>query len=203
MDQDPSLKIKKAIEESIKLKNLIIEKDIYKVLKEIGDLMVSSIIDGGKIMICGNGGSAADAQHLTAEFLIRLTSEVNRDGIPAISLVQDSSTFTAAINDLDPKDLFKRNLKTLAKKQDILLAISTSGNSDNILEALKAAKDIGIKSVGFLGNNGGKCLQYCSLSFLVPSVETARIQEAHIMGGHVLIEYIESKLIEEGYLNLS
>lgn len=203
MEKDPSLKIKKSIEESIRIKNLIIKKETYKVLEEIGDLMVSSIKDGGKIMLCGNGGSAADAQHLTAEFLIRLTSDVNREGIPAISLVQDSSTFTAAINDFDPKELFKRNFITLAKKQDVLLAISTSGNSENIFEALKAAKEMGIKSVGFLGNGGGICLPFCNLSFVVPSDKTARIQEAHIMGGHVLIEYIEAKLIKDGFLNLS
>ena len=154
-------------------------------------------------MICGNGGSAADAQHLTAEFLIRLTSEVNREGIPAISLLQDSSTFTAAINDFDPKDLFKRNLQTLAKPEDILLAISTSGDSENIVQVLRTAKEIDVKTLGFLGSDGGDSLQYCDLSFIVPSNKTARVQEVHITAGHALIEYVEAKLLKEEFLKLS
>ena len=114
MSNEASLKIKTSIAESIRIKELVIEQELYFVLIEMGEKLISSILEGGKVLICGNGGSAADAQHLTAEFLIRLTSDVNREGIPAISLLQDSSTFTAAINDFDPKDLFKRNLRTLA-----------------------------------------------------------------------------------------
>ena len=105
-----SLKVKNAIQESLDLKKLVLHQKLYKILVEMGELVVKSILNGGKVLTCGNGGSAADAQHLAAEFLIRLTSEVNREGIPAISLLQDSSTFTAAINDFEPKDLFKRNL---------------------------------------------------------------------------------------------
>ena len=125
MSDELSLKVKNAIQESLELKKLVLHQKLYKVLVEMGELVVKSILNGGKVLICGNGGSAADAQHLVAEFLIRLTSEVNREGIPAISLLQDSSTFTAAINDFELKDLFKRNLKTLAKPEDNLLAIST------------------------------------------------------------------------------
>lgn len=202
MEKDISLNIKKSIQESIELKDLIIKKDIYRVLEDIGSLMVSSIQKGGKVMICGNGGSAADAQHLAAEFLVRLTADVNREGIPAISLIQDSSTFTAAINDFHPKDLFKRNFQTLAKKQDVLLAISTSGNSENIVEVLKAARAMEVKSIGFLGCDGGDSLPYCDFSFVVPSYKTARIQEVHITAGHALIEYVEARLIEERFLSL-
>ena len=198
-----SLKVKNAIEESLELKKLVLQQKLYKILVEMGELVVSSIINGGKVLICGNGGSAADAQHLTAEFLIRLTSEVNREGIPAISLLQDSSTFTAAINDFDPKDLFKRNLQTLAKPEDILLAISTSGNSENIVQVLKTAKEIDVKTLGFLGSDGGDSLQYCDLSFIVPSNKTARVQEVHITAGHALIEYVEAKLLKERFLKLS
>lgn len=202
MSNELSLKVKNALEESVELKRLVLQQGLYKVLVEMGDLVVSSIIKGGKVLICGNGGSAADAQHLTAEFLIRLTSEVNREGIPAISLLQDSSTFTAAINDFEPKDLFKRNLQTLAKPEDILLAISTSGESENIVQVLKAAKEIDIKTLGFLGSRGGNSINYCDLSFIVPSNKTARIQEVHITAGHALIEYIESRLLKEGFLKL-
>ena len=198
-----SLKVKNAIEESLELKKLVLQQKLYKILVEMGELVVSSIINGGKVLICGNGGSAADAQHLTAEFLIRLTSEVNREGIPAISLLQDPSTFTAAINDFDPKDLFKRNLQTLAKPEDILLAISTSGDSENIVQVLKTAKEIDVKTLGFLGSDGGDSLQYCDLSFIVPSNKTARVQEVHITAGHALIEYVEAKLLKEGFLKLS
>jgi len=203
MSNELSLKVKNAIEESLELKKLVLQQKLYKILVEMGELVVSSIIKGGKVLICGNGGSAADAQHLTAEFLIRLTSEVNREGIPAISLLQDSSTFTAAINDFDPKDLFKRNLQTLAKSEDILLAISTSGDSENIVQVLKTAKEIDIKTLGFLGSDGGDSLQYCDLSFIVPSNKTARVQEVHITAGHALIEYVEAKLLKEGFLKLS
>ena len=203
MSNDASLKIKTSIEESVKLKKLVLKERLYKVLSEMGEMVVTSILQGGKVLICGNGGSAADAQHLTAEFLIRLTSDVNREGIPAISLLQDSSTFTAAINDFNPKDLFKRNLQTLAKPEDILLAISTSGNSENIIQVLKTAKEINIKTMGFLGSDGGESLKYCNLSFLVPSNKTARIQEVHITAGHAVIEYVEDRLLQEGFLNLS
>ena len=203
MSDELSLKIKNAIQESLELKKLVLHQKLYKVLVEMGELVVKSILNGGKVLICGIGGSAADAQHLVAEFLIRLTSEVNREGIPAISLLQDSSTFTAAINDFDPKDLFKRNLKTLAKPEDILLAISTSGDSENIVQVLKTAKEIDVKTLGFLGSDGGDSLQYCDLSFIVPSNKTARVQEVHITAGHALIEYVEAKLLKEEFLKLS
>ena len=203
MSEDLSLKIKTTIEESVELKQLILKEGIYEVLVDIGDKLVASILRGGKVLICGNGGSAADAQHLTAEFLIRLTSDVNREGIPAISLLQDSSTFTAAINDFNPDDLFKRNLQTLAKPEDILLALSTSGNSENIVQALKKAKEINISTVGFLGSDGGKCLKFCDLAFLVPSNKTARIQEVHITAGHAVIAYVEARLLKEGFINMS
>ena len=202
MQENFSLDIKAAIEESIKLKELVLKEGLYETLVEVGDLIVSSILQGGKVLLCGNGGSAADAQHLTAEFLVRLTSDVNREGIPAICLLQDSSTFTATINDFDTSNLFKRNLQTLSKPEDILLAISTSGNSENIIQVLKAAKEINIKTVGFLGSKGGESLKHCDLSFVVPSDKTARIQEVHITAGHAVIEYVEARLIEEGFLSL-
>ena len=202
MQEDVSLNIKIAIEESIKVKELVLKQELYKVLIEIGNSIVESILQGGKVLLCGNGGSAADAQHLTAEFLIRLTSEVNREGIPAISLLQDSSTFTAAINDFNPNELFTRNLKTLSKPEDILLAISTSGNSENIVKVLETAKKNKIKTIGFLGSKGGESLKHCDLAFIVPSNKTARIQEVHITAGHAVIEYVETRLIEEGFLSL-
>jgi len=202
MQEDVSLNIKIAIEESIKVKELVLKQELYKVLIEIGNSIVESILLGGKVLLCGNGGSAADAQHLTAEFLVRLTSEVNREGIPAISLLQDSSTFTAVINDFNPNELFTRNLKTLSKPEDILIAMSTSGNSENIVKVLETAKKIKIKTVGFLGSEGGQSLKHCDLAFIVPSNKTARIQEVHITAGHAVIEYVEARLIKERFLSL-
>jgi len=194
------LKIKESFEDSILVKQKIIDSKIYEVLFEVGDLISESISKGGKLMICGNGGSAADAQHLAAEFLIRLTSDVNRQGIPAISLAQDTSTLTACLNDYGPDEIFKRVMASLSKKGDILLAISTSGNSSNIVKALKYAKSQGIYSLGFLGGDGGEAIKYCDSIFLVPSKVTARIQESHITAGHTMLQYVEDRLIAEDYL---
>ena len=157
---------------------------------------------GGKLLICGNGGSAADAQHLAAEFLVRLSSDINRKGLPALTLLQDSSTFTACVNDFSDKKVFSRNLETLYRQNDVLLVISTSGNSKNILEVLKLANKLKVPSLGFLGNEGGEALVLCDQAFVVPSSNTARIQEAHITAGHAIIKYIEKKLLDEGFLQI-
>ena len=200
MPKDIKDKIKETFEDSISVKTDIINQRTYEVLIEAGEVIAKSISGGGKLMICGNGGSAADAQHLVAEFLVRLTSEVNREGIPAISLAQDSSTLTACLNDYGPDQIFKRVMSSLAKEGDILLAITTSGNSTNIIEALKYAKSREIYSIGFLGGNGGDALNYCDAAFIVPSNVTARIQESHITAGHALLQYVEDRLMYEEYL---
>lgn len=201
MSDDIELKIKKTFEDSISVKRTILDKELFNILLEAGNVIADSIASGGKLMICGNGGSAADAQHLVAEFLVRLTSDVNREGIPAISLVQDSSTITACLNDYGPDEIFKRVLSSLAQKGDVLLVITTSGNSTNIIETLKLAKSKGIYSIGFLGGDGGKALQYCNKAFIVPSKVTARIQESHITAGHAMLQYIEDKLLNVGWLS--
>ena len=193
-------KVIKTFEDSISVKNQIIEDNSYKVLLEAGDIIADSISGGGKLLLCGNGGSAADAQHLAAEFLVRLTSDVNRESIPALSLAQDTSTLTACINDYGSDDIFKRVFSALSSKGDTLLAITTSGNSKNIIETLKEAKARKIFSLGFLGNGGGEALSYCDLAFVVPSTITARIQECHITAGHALLQYIEDSLLEKGWL---
>ena len=194
------LKIKKTFEDSIAVKQLILDEKIFEVLVSSGDVIAQSIKKGGKLMICGNGGSAADAQHLVAEFLIRLTSDVNRQGIPAISLAQDSSTLTACINDFGADVIFQRVLSTLGNSGDVLLVITTSGNSKNIIETLKTAQKMNIYCMGFLGNGGGEALALCDSAFTVPSNITARIQETHITAGHAMLQYIEDSLLENGYL---
>tara|TARA_B100000579_G_scaffold24694_1_gene17393 strand:+ start:2155 stop:2766 length:612 start_codon:yes stop_codon:yes gene_type:complete len=193
-------KVKRTFEDSISVKKQIIDDKSYEVLIEAGDIITNSISSGGKLLLCGNGGSAADAQHLAAEFLIRLTSDVNRESIPALSLAQDTSTLTACINDYGPDDIFKRVFSALSAEGDTLLAITTSGNSKNIIETLKLAKERGIYSLGFLGNGGGEALQYCDSVFIVPSKVTARIQESHITAGHALLQYVEDSLLEKGWL---
>ncbi len=192
--------VKQTFIDSISVKQQIIDNQSYEVLLQAGDIIANSISNGGKLLLCGNGGSAADAQHLAAEFLIRLTSDVNRESIPALSLAQDTSTLTACINDYGPDDIFKRVFSALSSEGDTLLAITTSGNSKNIIETLKLARERGIYSLGFLGNGGGEALEYCDSAFIVPGRITARIQESHITAGHALLQYVEDLLLEEGWL---
>ena len=201
MPKDIKDKIIETFEDSISVKTDIINQRTYEVLIEAGEVIAKSISSGGKLMICGNGGSAADAQHLVAEFLVRLTSEVNREGIPAISLAQDTSTLTACLNDYGSDEIFKRVFSSLSNEGDVLLAISTSGNSTNVIETLKLAKTKGIYSLGFLGGDGGKALKYCDSAFIVPSEVTGRIQESHITAGHAILQYVEDSLLEQGWLN--
>ena len=200
MSKDTINRVKQTFIDSISVKQEILENESYEVLVEAGEIIANSISKGGKLLLCGNGGSAADAQHLAAEFLIRLTSDVNRESIPALSLAQDTSTLTACINDYGPDDIFKRVFSALSSKSDTLLVISTSGNSRNIIETLKLAKERDIFSLGFLGNEGGEALQYCNSALIVPSKVTARIQESHITAGHALLQYVEDLLLENGWL---
>ena len=202
MSESIENKIKQTFEDSINVKQKVIDEGAYKVLLDAGNVISESISKKGKLLICGNGGSAADAQHLAAEFLIRLTSDVNRDSIPALSLAQDTSTLTACINDYGPDDIFKRVFSALSSDGDVLMVITTSGNSKNIIETLKLANEREIYSLGFLGGNGGEALQYCDSAFIVPDKVTARIQESHITAGHALLQYVENKLLETGWITI-
>lgn len=152
---------------------------------------------GGKLMFCGNGGSAADAQHLSAEYLVRLRPNINRRPLPAISLAQDTSTLTACGNDYDFSEIFVRPFQALAKKNDVLIAITTSGNSLNVIKVLKEARSKNITTIGFLGNTGGKCKNFCDIKLLVPSKSTARTQECHIFLGHFILEQVEKLLVKK------
>jgi D-sedoheptulose 7-phosphate isomerase len=194
-------KIEKLFKNSISVKEDCIEKG-FSSIAIMGELITHSIENEGKIMLCGNGGSAADAQHLAAEMLVRLRPMNNREGVPAIALAQDTSTITACGNDFGYNKLYERMVTTLGQKGDCLIGITTSGNSENIILAMIAAKKMGIKVFGFLGSGGGEAIKLCDEVFLVPSNNTGRIQEAHITAGHALMEYIEDKLIESSYLNL-
>jgi|TARA_B110000027_G_scaffold123293_1_gene138938 D-sedoheptulose 7-phosphate isomerase len=151
---------------------------------------------GGKLLFCGNGGSAADAQHLAAEYLVRLRPEVNRRPLPALSLAQDISTLTACGNDYDFSDIFLRPFQALANKNDVLIGITTSGNSLNVLKVLKYARSKKISTLGFLGGSGGKCKNFCDIKLMVPSNTTARVQECHIFLAHFILQRAEDLLIK-------
>jgi len=179
------------VETHHKLKSLL--PDIDKAIKTI----YKKIKLGGKLMLCGNGGSAADAQHLSAEYLVRLKPNVNRKPIPAISLAQDTSMLTACGNDYDFSDVFSRPFQALAKKNDVLIAITTSGNSANIIKVLKDARSKKITTLGFLGGSGGKCKKLCDIRLIVPSKSTARIQECHIFLGHFIFEQVENLILKK------
>ena len=193
--------ISKIFEDSIAIKKACLSQG-FQSLIEMGEEITRAIQNGNKLMLCGNGGSAADAQHLAAEMLVRLRPKNNRAGIPAISLAQDTSTITACGNDFGYDQLFSRLVQTLGREGDVLIAITTSGNSKNILKAVKSANKMGIFVFGFLGTGGGNVMKYCDEYFLVPSNNTGRIQEAHITAGHALMEYIEDNLLESGYIKL-
>jgi D-sedoheptulose 7-phosphate isomerase len=175
-------------------KSLLSQED--KIMKSIEKIIIA-IKKGKTVFLCGNGGSAADAQHLAAEMLVRLRPNVNRKSIPFLSLAMDTSTLTACGNDYGYDYIFSRPLEALAKKGDILIVISTSGNSQNILEALKLAKKKQIFSIGFLGGSGGKAKKYCDLPIIIQSSKTARIQESHIFLGHYILEQCERKLFNK------
>ena len=190
-------KLRNTIEESIKAKKslLLIEDKIFSAI----DVISKKLSRGGKILLCGNGGSAADAQHLAAEFLVRLDPKRNRNPIPAMSLATDISTILACGNDFSFNKVFSRNLEALGNKNDILIAISTSGKSKNILEVLKTAKRKNIYSIGFYGNNGGTAKKITNLNLIVKSKNTARIQETHILLGHYIFGQVEEKILNNQF----
>lgn len=189
-----------ALIDSINIKSLLQDKIYLETFVKMGEILVHSISNQKKILFCGNGGSAADAQHLCAELIVRLRPSINRQPIPAIALAMDTSTITACGNDFGYKHLFERNILALGQKGDVLVCISTSGNSENIKFAAKAAKSIGLVTLGFLGNQGGLLKKICDHSLIIPSSNTARIQECHITLGHSLMEYLEDRLFEINFL---
>lgn len=193
--------VKAAFADSIAVKQAVIEGHAESVVA-IAELATQSLANGGKLLFCGNGGSAADAQHLAAELLVRLRSSVNREGLPAIALALDTSSLTACGNDYSYEVFYERMVRTLGRPGDVLIGITTSGKSPNVLKALAAARDMGIKTVGLLGGTGGPALALCDLAFVVPSPNTARVQESHITAGHTIIELIEDGLLASGHIKL-
>ena len=159
------------------------------------DACEQSLRGGGKLMFCGNGGSAADAQHLATEMLIRLRPKTERESIAALALTLDPAMLTACGNDYGYERVFERPLRGLGRRGDVLFGITTSGRSPNIVRALSAAREMGIVTVGLLGGAGVPAVQHCDHVLLVPDTETARIQECHIALGHAVLEILEDRLV--------
>ena len=163
-----------------------------EVIEAAGELLINTLRQGGKVLLCGNGGSAADSQHIAAEFVVRY--EKRRQAMAAIALTTDSSILTAHTNDYDFETVFSRQVEALGNDKDCLIAISTSGKSKNILKAAEAAKSKGMVVIGLTGCEGGELSKQATVSVIVPSAVTARIQEAHILIGHWWCGAIEEAL---------
>lgn len=173
-----------------------------RIAVELADTVVAvvascetSLRRGGKMMFCGNGGSAADSQHLATEMLIRLRGAVERPSWPALALTLDPAALTAGGNDYGYDFVFERPLRGLGRPGDVLFGITTSGRSPNVVRALQAAREMGIVTVGLLGGAGEPAMALCDHVLLVPDRETARIQECHIALGHAVLELLEDRLV--------
>ena len=165
------------------------------VIVAMARLIADTFIEGGKLLICGNGGSAADAQHLAAELTVRYRSSVHRRALPAIALSTDTSALTAGGNDLGFDEVFARLTEAYGRPGDILLGLSTSGNSPNVLKALQFARSHEMKTMALLGGDGGSIRQYADIAVVVPHSGSAdRVQECHIAVGHVIIELVEKMM---------
>ncbi len=185
--------IKTTISEAIKIKQQILTDD--KLLNSIQitiDLITKCYKNQNKILLCGNGGSAADAQHIASELSGRFY--LDRPSLPAEAMHVNTSYLTAVANDYSFEDVYARYLQGIGKKGDVLIGLSTSGNSENILRAMKQAKNLGLNTVLFTGKTGGKIMQYSDISINVPSENTPRIQEMHILIGHIICENVENNL---------
>lgn len=185
--------IENSLKESSEVKLKIFAQCSNQIL-EATRVITDAYKNGKKLLLCGNGGSAADCQHIAAEFMIRLSHHIQRPALPAIALTTDTSNLTAGGNDIGFENVFARNVEGLGNKGDILLAISTSGNSPNIIKAVETAKAKGMKIVGLLGGSGGKLNNLVDVPVIIPSANTQRIQEGHITIAHIICELVETEL---------
>ena len=187
--------IRKQIEESLKVKKLLLDDENFiKAIKESAEICCDALRGDKKVIFAGNGGSAADAQHLAGELVSRFGFD--RPGLSAIAITTDTSVITSISNDYGFDKLFSRQVQAIGKKGDVLIALSTSGNSVNIIEGLKEAKKTGLKTIGFTGISGGKMAHACDICLKVPSKDTPRIQETHILIGHIICSIIENSLFK-------
>jgi len=185
-------KIKNIIAESIRVKNEILQSDeMITKLEEVANIITRAFQNGKKVLFCGNGGSAADAQHLAAEFSGRFYTD--RDALPSEALHTNTSYLTAVANDYSYDVVYSRLVKGIGNEGDVLVGLSTSGNSKNIVEAFLTAKNKGITTIGLTGISGGKMKECSDYLFAVPSSDTPRIQESHILLGHILCQLVEEQ----------
>jgi D-sedoheptulose 7-phosphate isomerase len=191
MAQDFEEKIRLMASESIDAKRRFFDQASQD-LARAARMIIESMRAGGKLLIFGNGGSAADAQHIAAELAFKMVRE--REALPALALTTDTSLLTAISNDRSFDFVFARQIQAIGRKGDVVLAISTSGNSTNVIEAVKQAREMGIKTIGLLGADGGKARSMVDLALIVPHNETQRIQEVHIAAGHIICQLIEDEL---------
>lgn len=188
--------IKDSLVESSETKLKIIEECTEGILSSV-EMLCETFSKGKKLLLCGNGGSAADCQHIAAEFMIRLSHDLERNPLPAIALTTDTSNLTAGGNDIGYENVFSRLIDGLGSEGDCLIAISTSGNSPNIIKAAKKSKEKGMRIVGFLGGSGGKLKDLVDLPIIIPSNNTQRIQEGHITIAHIICELVERQLFQK------
>ncbi|MDH4222947.1 MAG: D-sedoheptulose 7-phosphate isomerase [candidate division Zixibacteria bacterium] len=187
------LTVRSQIEESIALKEKVKSELSQKIVK-LAEILTGCLKKGNKIFLCGNGGSAADAQHIAGELVVRLKPTSRRKALPAIALTVNSSILTAAANDFGFDKIFSRQVEALGKKGDCLLALSTSGESPNVNQAVKTARKMGLKTLALSGKRGGEMHRIADFSIIVPSFETQRIQEVHILIGHIVCDLVEKDM---------
>jgi len=188
--------IRDSLQESSDTKLRILQMCSPDISKAV-DIIIQAFNSKRKVLLCGNGGSAADAQHLATEFVIRLNPHIKRPGLPAIALTTDSSMLTAGANDLGYDNVFTRSIEALGNEGDVLIGISTSGNSDSVNNAFKKAREMKLTTIGFLGKGGGKSKNLVDLAIIVPSDDAQRIQEGHITMGHIIFQEVEQEMFGE------
>jgi len=186
-------KIKEAFEESGRVQKAFLEEGVDRVVK-VAEVLIDAIQKGGKVLFFGNGGSAADAQHLAAEFVNRF--RVDRRALPAIALTTDTSILTSIANDSSFERLFARQVEALGKAGDVAVGISTGGTSVNVVEGMRTAARVGLITIAFTGGDGGPLHREADYSLLAPSTNAARVQEVHILAGHIICDLVEQAFVE-------
>ncbi len=182
-----------SLRESVETKQRIAEQCAADISKAI-DMLIEAFNKKKKVLLCGNGGSASDAQHLATELVIRLNPKIQRPALPAIALTADSANLTAGANDIGYDNVFARSVEAFGQEGDVLIGISTSGNSGSVNNAFRKAREKGMVTIGLLGRDGGQSKDLVDLAIVVPSTDTQRIQEGHITIGHIIFQEVEQEM---------
>jgi D-sedoheptulose 7-phosphate isomerase len=185
--------IRESLQESSEIKLRILQQCLPGISSAV-DIIINAFQKKKKILLCGNGGSAADAQHLATEFVIRLSPYIQRPGLPAIAITTDTSMLTAGANDLGYDHVFTRSIEALGHEGDVLIGISTSGNSPSVNNAFQKAREMKLTTIGFLGKGGGTSKDLVDLALIVPSNDAQRVQEGHITIGHIIFQEVEQEM---------